>query len=47
MNDDASWRKTTQLCPGLDHPEAILIEGKTIKLHLEADAHSEQSFVDW
>ncbi len=47
MRNDASWRKTKQLCPGLDHPEAILIDGETIKLHLHADAHSEQSFENW
>jgi len=47
MKNDQSWQKTKQLCPGLDHHEAILIDGETIKLHLEADAHSEQSFIDW
>ena len=47
VKDDPAWRKTQQLCPGLDHPEAILIDGDTIRMHLDADAHAERGFVEW
>lgn len=46
MREDSAWRRTKQTCPGLDHPEAILIDGKTIRAHLDADAHAERGFID-
>ena len=44
MVSDRSWRKTKRLCPGIDHPEAIIIDGDTIRFHLEADMHAERGF---
>lgn len=44
MVSDRSWRKTKAICPGIDHPEAILIEGDTIRFHFEADLHAERGF---
>lgn len=46
VRDDPSWRKTIEICPGLVHPDAILIDGDTIQAHLKADAHAEQGFRD-
>ena len=45
--DDSSWRRTIEICPGLVHPEAILIDGTTIRAHIEADMHAEKSFTEW
>jgi Fe-S-cluster containining protein len=44
MVSDRSWRKTKAICPGIDHPEAIVIDGDTIRFHLEADLHAERGF---
>jgi Fe-S-cluster containining protein len=47
VRDDPSWRKTIEICPGLVHPDAILIEGDTIRAHIEADANAERGFRKW
>jgi hypothetical protein len=44
MVSDRSWSKTKRLCPGVDHPDAILVDADTIRLHLVADAHAERGF---
>ena len=44
MVSDRSWGKTKRLCPGVDHPDAILVDADTIRLHLVADAHAERGF---
>lgn len=44
MVSDRSWRKTKAICPGIDHPEAIVIDGDTILFHLEADLHAERGY---
>jgi len=47
IQDDPSWRKTIEICPGLVHPDAILIDGDTIRAHVEADAYAELGFKEW
>ena len=47
VRDDPSWRKTIEICPGLVHPDAILIDGETIRAHIESDAIAEQGFREW
>lgn len=47
VRDDPSWRKTIEICPGLVHPDAILIDGNTIRTHIEEDAHAERGFKQW
>jgi len=39
-----SWEKTKELCPGIDHVDAIEIKGDFIKLNLEADRIAEKGF---
>ena len=41
---DRAWRKTKRMCPGIDHPEAILIDGDEIWLKLEQDSLAEEGF---
>ena len=44
MLTDHSWRNTKRICPGIDHPDAIVVDGDTIRLHLVADTHAERGF---
>ncbi len=37
-----SWEKTKNICPGIDHPDALLIDKNTIKFWVEADKISEK-----
>mgnify|MGYP002015517568 FL=1 len=37
-----SWDKTKKICPGIDHPDAILIDKNTIKFWVKLDTISEQ-----
>ena len=37
-----SWENTKKICPGIDHPEALIINKKTIKFWTEADKISEK-----
>ncbi|MBT4059858.1 MAG: YkgJ family cysteine cluster protein [Euryarchaeota archaeon] len=41
---DRAWQKTKTICPGIDHPDAIMIDGDMIKLKLEADKAAEKGF---
>jgi hypothetical protein len=41
---ERSWEKTKALCPGIDHADAIIIHGESIKLNLEADRIAEKGF---
>jgi len=47
VRDDPSWRKTIEICPGLVHPDAILIDGDTIRALIESDAIAERGFRKW
>ncbi len=41
---ERKWNKVKENCPGIDHVEAIIISGKTIALHLDADMEAERGF---
>jgi len=47
LRSERSWRKTKKLCPGIDHPDAIKIDGETINLWVEADLNSTIGFSHW
>jgi len=38
------WADTKELCPGIDHPTAIVVEQDTIRLWIEKDLHSLRGF---
>lgn len=40
--DKNSWENTKKICPGIDHPDALLIGKNTIKLWVELDSISEK-----
>tara|TARA_B100000287_G_scaffold404136_1_gene426539 strand:- start:1494 stop:1967 length:474 start_codon:yes stop_codon:yes gene_type:complete len=44
--NEKAWEKTKQICPGIEHPEALIIDNKTIKFWIEADKISEKGVRD-
>ena len=47
LRSERAWKKTEKLCPGLKHEDAILIDGKTIRLWVEADLEATIGFRRW
>ena len=41
---DRAWQKTKAMCPGIDHPDAIVIDGNAIWVKLEQDRIAEDGF---
>tara|TARA_B100001750_G_scaffold237380_1_gene242408 strand:- start:8259 stop:8738 length:480 start_codon:yes stop_codon:yes gene_type:complete len=39
-----AWEKTKGMCPGIDHPDAIVIDANTIWVKLEQDRVAEDGF---
>tara|TARA_B100000945_G_C20424374_1_gene619586 strand:- start:1166 stop:1642 length:477 start_codon:yes stop_codon:yes gene_type:complete len=44
--DKNSWEKTKEICPGIDHPKALIINKKTINFWIEVDKVSEKGVKD-
>jgi len=44
--NEKSWNKTKQICPGIEHPDALLIDNNTIKFWIEADNIAEKGVRD-
>ena len=42
LENKKSWENTKNICPGIDHPEALIISKKTIKYWVELDRISEK-----
>ncbi len=42
LKNKNTWEETKKICPGIDHPEALLIDKNTIKFWTEADRISEK-----
>lgn len=44
--DEKSWNKVKNICPGIEHPDALIIDKKTIQFWVEADKISEKGVRD-
>lgn len=47
LRSEKSWNKTIDSCPGLSSEDAILIDGDTITLWVEADIEAQRGFRQW
>ncbi|MBT3971222.1 MAG: YkgJ family cysteine cluster protein [Euryarchaeota archaeon] len=47
LRSEKSWNKTLGFCPGLTSEDAILIDGDTIRLWVDADKEAQRGFRQW
>ena len=47
LRSERTWRKIEKMCPGLTSEDAILVEGETIRLWVEADLEATIGFRKW
>ena len=47
MATPSSWASVKRNCPGIDAEDAILVDGKTIRLNIFADRTSTKGFRTW
>jgi len=46
LANETSWDKTKKMCPGIEHPDALVIDKETIQFWVEADKISEKGVRD-
>jgi Fe-S-cluster containining protein len=44
LRSEHKWIETKMLCPGIDADDAIIIDGKTIRMHVLADREASKGF---
>lgn len=44
LRSEQSWQHTKSLCPGIDGEDALIVDGKTIRLHILADREASKGF---
>jgi len=44
LRNEHKWNETKVLCPGIDADDAIIIDGKTIRMHVLADREASKGF---
>ena len=47
LKTERSWRKTMDLCPGIEHTESLIINGDEILMWIEADKNASIGFRRW
>jgi Fe-S-cluster containining protein len=47
LKNEKTWNKTKNICPGIEHPEALIIDKNTIKFWVEADEIAEKGVRDF
>ena len=46
LENEKKWNKTKNICPGIEHPDALIIDENTIKFWIEADKIAEKGVRD-
>ncbi len=44
LRSSRQWEETKESCPGIDAEDAIIIDGKTIRMHVLADREASKGF---